>query len=147
MLGCPGAEPQLPPVQGWFWFAELNATVTAGTAALQELEPSCLLGILGQASWEEKSSICPRASPLPCLALPASLPGLRLQDKLCPGSVALRPAERRLQRDVYTCTAVCIHLRRGYLPATGTEPSCIQQPGWCGEQSSEPQPSISPGPS
>lgn len=50
---------RLPPVRGWFWFVKLNATFTAGTAALQEAEPSCLTGVLGQASWEEKPSVCP----------------------------------------------------------------------------------------
>lgn len=58
MLGCPGAEPWLSPLQGWLWFVELNGMFAAGTADLQEAEPSCLPSVLGQVSWKEKLSLC-----------------------------------------------------------------------------------------
>ena len=144
MLGCPGAEPWLSPVQGWFWFVELNATFAAGTAALQEAEPSCLLGVLGQASWEEKLSVCPQASPLPCLP-----PLCRCSD--CRMSCVWAPwIHARLSGGcsvVFTCTAICIHLQRGYLPASQAATSSWAGAGSRALTGRAPPLSISPGPS
>ena len=73
-------------------------------------------------------------SPSIPLALPTSpLPLLGLQHELCLGSADPRPAERRLQRGVYLHSH--LHSPSERLPAC--EPSCNQQLGWCGEQSSD----------
>lgn len=120
----PGAEPQPSPVRGWLWFVELNAMFNDGRAALKRDEPSCRPGVLGQASREEKPSLCPCASPLPCPPPPCRCPGCGMS---CARAQWVSAWPSGGCSAVFTCTALCIHLRRGDLPAAGTEPSCIQQ--------------------